>query len=93
MPFPSVPQMVVDRVAISLPEARLDHGLSRRALAELSGVPESTIRKAESGGQVDPALLVRLATALVILDLYQPQHLETDVDGLLVGAMSARWAA
>jgi transcriptional regulator with XRE-family HTH domain len=62
----------IDRIAISLSEARLDHGLSQRQLAALSGVSRPTIAKAERGGRVHPALLVRLAATLVVLDVYRP---------------------
>jgi transcriptional regulator with XRE-family HTH domain len=42
------------RIALALPEARLEHGLSQRRLAPLSGVSATTIRRIERGARVDP---------------------------------------
>jgi DNA-binding XRE family transcriptional regulator len=72
-----------ERVAISLPEARLEHGLSRSEFAALSGVSASTIRKAERGGRVDPAQLIRLGTTLIVLDVYRPPCFEDAAHVLL----------
>jgi transcriptional regulator with XRE-family HTH domain len=84
----------IDRVAISLPEARLEHGLSQRRQAALSGASPSSIRKVERGGRVtDPALLVRIGVALIVLDVYRPPLFDNDVDVLLRAASSGRWAA
>ena len=58
----------VDRIAISLSEARLEHGLSQRQLAALSGLSASTIRRIERGGRADAALLVQFGTVLVVLE-------------------------
>lgn len=68
-----------DRVAIALPEARAEHGLTQRQLALLSGVSAATIRKIERGGSVDAALLVRLGATLLVLDAYQPPRLDDDL--------------
>lgn len=56
---------VVAEISYSLKQAREAKGLSQRALADLSGVPQSHISKIESGG-VDLRLssLVELARAL-----------------------------
>ena len=59
--------LAVKRIAIALPEARLDHGLSQRELERLSGVTRWTIAKAERGEQVDPRLLVELGKTLLAL--------------------------
>jgi DNA-binding XRE family transcriptional regulator len=62
------------RVALAIPEQRRELGLSVRRLARLSGVSRDTITKLERGGYVDPALTVRVATALTVLGLYaEPQ--------------------
>jgi transcriptional regulator with XRE-family HTH domain len=66
----------INRIAISLPEARAEHGLSQRQLALLSGVSAATIRKIERGDSVDPALLVKLGATLLVLDAYQPPRFE-----------------
>lgn len=81
-----------DRVAISLPEARLDHGLSQRQLAALSGVSATTIRKVERGGRVDPVLLVRLGVAFVVLDVFGLRRFD-DEAWLPQAASAGRWAA
>lgn len=83
----------IDRIAVSLPEARLEHGLSQRWLAALSGVSRGTIAKVEAGDRVHPALLVRLGTALVVLDAYRPPFFDNDVDVLLQSASSGRWSS
>ena len=67
----------------SISEARLEHGLSQRQLAALSGVSATTIRKAERGGRVDPALLIRLGGTFIVLDAFRPPFFEHDVDALL----------
>ncbi len=72
-----------DRIAIALPEARLEHGLSQRQLAHLSGVSRDTIRKVEEGGQVAPWLLLRLGAVFVILDAFAPPRFEDGLADLL----------
>ena len=61
-------------------EGRLDHGLSQRQLARLSGVSRPTIAKIEAGGHVHPALVVRLAAALLVLDVHRQPGFDDDVD-------------
>jgi transcriptional regulator with XRE-family HTH domain len=78
----------LDRIAKAVPEARLEHGLSRRQFAAMSGVSTTTIRKLELGGRIDPALLVKLATTTVALDAYRPPLFLDDVD-VLLGTASA----
>ena len=70
----------VARIAASLAEARLDHGLSQRELARLSGVTRATIAKIEAGGRVRPALVVRLAAALLVLDVHREPRFDDDVE-------------
>jgi transcriptional regulator with XRE-family HTH domain len=83
----------VASIALALPEARADHGLSQRELARLSGVSASTVRPAEAGAQIHPALLVRLGTTLVVLDAYWPPHFDHDGYSLLQAATNDGWAA
>ena len=47
---------------------RLDANLTRKTLAERSGVPESTIRKFEVTGMVSLVGLLQLADALACMD-------------------------
>lgn len=56
---------IVDEISSSLKQAREAKGISQRALADLSGVPQSHISKIESGG-VDLRIssLVEIARAL-----------------------------
>jgi transcriptional regulator with XRE-family HTH domain len=61
-----------DRIALAIPEVRLEYGLSQRQLAVLSGVSRKTIAKLEAGGRVTPALVVRLGATLLVLDVYRP---------------------
>ena len=85
-------RVATERIAISLPEARLGHGLSQRALARLSGVSASTISRLESGRQVNPALLLRVGAALVVLDVYRAPSFVGDRHVDLV-VPDGRWAA
>jgi DNA-binding XRE family transcriptional regulator len=62
----------IDRIAISLPEARLEHDLWQRELAALSGVSASSICKLERGGRVDlecPRFRGHLSAGSVLSDL------------------------
>jgi predicted transcriptional regulator len=61
---------MTERVALAIPEQRRELGLSVRRLAILSGVSRDSITKLEGGGHVHPALVVRVATALTVLELY-----------------------
>jgi transcriptional regulator with XRE-family HTH domain len=86
------PPLATERIAMSLPVARLDHGLSQRALAQLSGVSATTIRKLESGRRIDPALLLRIGATLVVLDVYRAPSFVGDRHVDLV-VPDGRWAA
>ena len=66
----------LERMALAIPEARLEHDLSQRQLAAFSGVSATSIRKLERGGDIDPRLLIRLAVTVVVLDAYRPPALE-----------------
>jgi transcriptional regulator with XRE-family HTH domain len=60
-------------MALTIAEARSDLGVSQRELARLSGVSATTVRKLERGrGHVDPALVIRLASTLTVLELHEP---------------------
>ena len=58
----------------SLTLARFRRGLSKRALAQLSGVDRGTIRRAETGQRVSARTAARLAQALGcdVLDILSP---------------------
>jgi hypothetical protein len=56
-------------------------------------VSATTIRKLERGGRVDPALLVRLGAAVVVLDVFRDPIFENDVDVLLRTAVLEEWSA
>jgi transcriptional regulator with XRE-family HTH domain len=66
----------VERVALALAEARVEHGLSQRQLAALSGVSRRSISKLEAGGRIDPMLVVKLGATLAVFDLYRPPRLD-----------------
>ncbi len=59
-----------ERVALAIPEQRRELGLSVHQLARCSGVSRDTITKLERGGRVDPALVVHVAAALMVLELH-----------------------
>jgi DNA-binding XRE family transcriptional regulator len=61
----------VERVRRTLAENRRELGISQRELAAFSGVSATTIRKAENGLRVDPALVLRLAVVLAILEHHE----------------------
>jgi transcriptional regulator with XRE-family HTH domain len=60
------------RLAMAIAEQRTDLGLSLRDVEKLSGVSRPTIAKLERGGRVNPALVVRVATALNVIELASP---------------------
>lgn len=61
------------RIALGLEETRRDLGLSVRQVAQLAGVSPATVHKLEAGRNVQPALVIRVATALTITELHTPQ--------------------
>jgi transcriptional regulator with XRE-family HTH domain len=77
-----------ERVALAIPEQRRELGLSLRQLARLTGVSRATIAKLEHGGHIDPVLLLRVATALLVLELHADSFplLPIEVEG------ARRWA-
>jgi DNA-binding XRE family transcriptional regulator len=69
----------ISRVAGGLAEARDELGLSRRRLAELSGVSRSSITKLENGGRIEPRLVIQLAVVVCVLDLLSRLTLEDEL--------------
>lgn len=63
---------LVERIRLTLGDAREDLGLSKRTLAELAGVSASTIARAENGGSVSPRALVQISLTLTALELHRP---------------------
>ena len=74
------------RVAAAVPEQRRELGLSVTQLAHVARVSRSTIGKIERGGHVRPELLLRIASALMTLELYQGprESAEGAVDDLVL---------
>ena len=71
--IPFSPQSLLRRLGVRAKARRLDCIMSRRELSARSGVPESTIKRFESVGEIGTASLIML---LVALDLtYQVELL------------------
>jgi transcriptional regulator with XRE-family HTH domain len=79
---------LLPRVARAVPEARLEHRISQRRLAELAGVSPTTISRLEGGKRVRPGLLVRIASAVFVLDVYRSQCSEDARQHVLIGPQS-----
>ncbi|WP_237673920.1 helix-turn-helix domain-containing protein [Vreelandella profundi] len=58
------PGELAQRIGANAQEARLAQNLSRKTLAHMAGVSESTIKRFESNGQITLEGLVLIATAL-----------------------------
>lgn len=71
------PSQAAVRIAGKLKARRLDENLSRKTLAERSGVPEATIKHFETTGQIALVSLLKLAFVLDNLEdfdgLFQPK--------------------
>jgi transcriptional regulator with XRE-family HTH domain len=63
---------ILERVALGIVEQRHELGVSQRQLAGFSGVSRDTITRLERGRRVSPALLLRVAGVLALLELYRP---------------------
>lgn len=63
-----LPEDLARQIGVRAKVRRLSANLSRKTLAEMSGVPESTIRKFESTGLIGFVALLQLADALECLD-------------------------
>jgi transcriptional regulator with XRE-family HTH domain len=91
--YPTIPE----RVVLAIPERRTELALSLNQLERISGVSRATISKIERGDHVDPAVLVRLGAALVVLDAYRPPRLDEDLVALAAIGQTAlpgkEWAA
>ena len=57
------PGELAQKIGANAREARLAQNLSRKSLAQMAGVSESTIKRFESNGQITDALVL-IATAL-----------------------------
>lgn len=75
------PEAILSELGQRAKAARLALGWTRKTLAERSGVPESTIKRFESSGQIGTAALVALAQALDMLaglePLFAPKPLQS----------------
>lgn len=58
------PGELTQKIGANAREARLSQNLSRKFLALMAGVSESTIKRFESNGQITLEALVLIATAL-----------------------------
>lgn len=65
------PEAVLANIAAHAKARRLATNLSRRTLAETSGVAEATIKRFESSGQISFHSLLKLAFTLGCLDEFQ----------------------
>jgi len=72
------PGELAQQVGANARETRLAQNLSRRTLAQMAGVSESTIKRFESHGQITLEGLVLIATALgatgQIAELFKHEH-------------------
>jgi DNA-binding XRE family transcriptional regulator len=62
----------LERVALAVGEQRLALELSLNGVARVAGVSRTTVTKVEWGRPVSPVLLLRVAWALAVLELYAP---------------------
>ncbi|MCY1537303.1 helix-turn-helix protein [compost metagenome] len=72
------PGELTQKIGANAREARLAQNLSRKSLAQMAGVSESTIKRFESNGQVTLDALVLIATALgatrQLAELFKHEH-------------------
>ncbi|WP_271408055.1 helix-turn-helix domain-containing protein [Pseudomonas sp. Q1-7] len=72
------PGELAQKIGANAREARLAQNLSRKSLAQMAGVSESTIKRFESKGQVTLDALVLIATALgatrQLAELFKHEH-------------------
>lgn len=79
----------LERMALVIPEQRLDLGVSQSELSRLSGVIRSTIAKLEAGRRIDPRHVVDLAGCLLVAELYGALRLgrnDLDIDLIVEAA-------
>jgi transcriptional regulator with XRE-family HTH domain len=72
---------LIGRIGLALREAQLDHVLSQRQVARLSGVSRPTVHKLATGGTVRADLAVRVAGALMVVDLFDEPETLVSSDG------------
>lgn len=72
------PGELAQKIGANAREARLAQNLSRKSLAQMAGVSESTIKRFESNGQITLDGLVLIATALgttrELVELFKQEH-------------------
>ncbi len=73
------PSQAAFRIAGKLKSRRLEENLSRKTLAERSGVPEATIKHFETTGQIALVSLLKLAFVLDSLDEFDALFLPKPV--------------
>ncbi|EIJ34434.1 helix-turn-helix domain-containing protein [Thiothrix nivea] len=66
------PESLLATVAAQARAQRLAANLTRRTLAEKSGVAEGSIKRFETSGQISFHSLLKLAFALDCMDAFQP---------------------
>ena len=75
------PSAILDDLGDRVKATRLALGWTRNTLAVKSGVPESTLKRFETTGQIGTAALVDIAIALDMLDgvdrLFSPKPIQS----------------
>jgi transcriptional regulator with XRE-family HTH domain len=61
---------ILERVALAIPERRVELGLSLNELARVACVSRSKLVRIESGVRLGPPLVVQVALALLVLELH-----------------------
>lgn len=62
------PKALLQQLGSRVQALRLERGLSRSALSELCGVPESTIKRFETTGEIGTRAMVRIFISLEAAD-------------------------
>ncbi|MFM9925055.1 helix-turn-helix transcriptional regulator [Variovorax sp. H27-G14] len=60
--------MILSQLGQRVQQLRLERGLSRVALSELCGVPESTIKRFETTGEIGTKAMLRIFISLEAVD-------------------------
>jgi DNA-binding XRE family transcriptional regulator len=74
---------LIRRIGLAVGEARVEHGVSERELARFAGVSRGTVHRLERIGRCRPDLAVKVALAVVALDLYDAQPAPPALDDAL----------
>ena len=61
---------IIDRIGLAVLQARSEYLLSERELARLAGVSRATLHKLEQGSLVRPDLAIKIAAAVMVIDVY-----------------------